>query len=152
MAEANAAETDSTTSATTPAAPVPGAKHWRHRGHGAMLVGVLLHATKQLDLTAEQQQGIKTILSNARAQHATNAAGPPVDLTVLSNPGDPNYAAAVQSAKTLAADRIQRQSELQSQIYNVLTPEQKAKLPQVLADMKTKFQQRRDASQQSGNG
>jgi Spy/CpxP family protein refolding chaperone len=137
---AAAAETDAATSA---AAPAPHAGHWHHRG--SMMVGALVHATKQLDLTAAQQQSIKTILSAARAQHQANAQASPLDLTVLANPGDPNYATAVQSAKTLAANRIQLQSDLQTQIYNVLTPEQKTKLPQVLADMKAKFQQRRAA-------
>jgi Spy/CpxP family protein refolding chaperone len=66
----------------------------------------------------------------------------------LANPGDPNYATALQNAKTAAANRLQSQVDLESQIYNVLTADQKAKLPQVLADMKTKAQQRRAAWQQ----
>jgi Spy/CpxP family protein refolding chaperone len=144
VAAAAAAETDAATSA---AAPAPGAGHWHHHARGSMLVGALVHATKQLDLTAEQQQSIKTILSTARAQREANAQASPLDLTVLANPGDPNYPTALQNAKTLAADRIQRESELQNQIYNVLTPQQKTKLPQVLADMKAKFQQRRAAWQ-----
>jgi Spy/CpxP family protein refolding chaperone len=63
----------------------------------------------------------------------------------LANPGDPNYAAAVQNAKTAAANRLQSEVELQGQIYNVLTADQKTKLPQVLADMKSKAEQRRAA-------
>jgi len=43
---------------------------------------------------------------------------------------------------------LQNQVELQSQIYNVLTADQKAKLPQVLADMKSKAEARRAAWQQ----
>jgi Spy/CpxP family protein refolding chaperone len=131
------------TNANTPAAAAAG--HWHH--HGSMLVGAMLHATRQLDLTAEQQQSIKSLLATARSQHESSAGAAP-DLSRLANPGDPNYAAAIQSAKTLAADRIQRESDLQNQIYNVLTPQQKAKLPQVLADMKTKFEQRRAVWQQ----
>jgi Spy/CpxP family protein refolding chaperone len=133
-----------TTAATTPA---PGGKHWQHR-HGGMLVGVMLRATHQLNLTAEQQATIEGILSSARAQHAAAADTASVDLLTLANPGDPNYATALQNAKTAAAARLQKQVELQSQIYNVLTPDQKAKLPQVLADMKTKAEQRRAAWQQ----
>ncbi len=145
---AMAADTTSTTPSTTAStAPAKHAGHWHHM-RGSLLVGTLLHATQQLNLTAEQQQSIKTILSNARAQARANAQSPQVDMTVLANPGDPNYATALQTAKTLAAQRVDRESELQSQIYNVLTAQQKAQLPQVLADMKAKFEARRAAWQQ----
>jgi Spy/CpxP family protein refolding chaperone len=142
MAAATPTSTEpATTAATTPA---PGGRH-RHHHHGGMLVGVMLHATRQLNLTSDQQTTIKGILSNARAQHQANAQAAGVDLMTLANPGDPNYAAALQNAKTAAANRLQSQVELQGQIYNVLTADQKAKLPQVLADMKSKAQQRRAA-------
>ncbi len=129
--------------ATTTAAPTPG--HMWHRHHGGMILGMTLRATRQLNLTADQQASIKSILASARAQmKAAHASGePPVDMAVLANPGDPNYATALQSAKTLAANRIQTESELQGQIYNVLTAEQKAQLPTVLASMKAEAAQRR---------
>jgi Spy/CpxP family protein refolding chaperone len=141
-----AADTTSTAAATaTTSAPAPGGRHWHHR-HGGMLIGMMLRATHQLNLTPDQQASIKGILSSARAQHkAATADGNPVDMTALANPGDPNYATAVQNAKTAAAARFQKELELQSQIYNVLTADQKAKLPQVLADMKSKAEQRRAA-------
>ncbi len=141
-AVAAAATTAATTTDTAAAAaPAPGGRHWHHHP-GGMLVGVMLRATHQLNLTADQQASIKTILSNAHAQH--QAAGPAsIDLTALANPGDPNYAVALQSAKAAAEARFQSEVELQSQIYNVLTADQKAKLPQVLADMKSRMQQRR---------
>lgn len=145
---ATAADTSSETSSASSSTPAPHAEAWHHHMHGGLLVGALVHATTQLNLTSEQKQSIKSILSNARAQQRANAQNPPVDITVLANPGDPNYATALQTAKTLAADRIQHESEVESQIYNVLTPEQKAQLPQVLADMKAKFQERRAAWQQ----
>jgi Spy/CpxP family protein refolding chaperone len=149
-AVATAAETTSP-AATAPAAPAQGGPHRWHGHRGGMLVGMTLRATKQLGLTAEQQASIKTILSAAHAQRqATMAAGQggPVDLTALANPGDPNYATALQSAKTFAASRIQQESELQGQIYNVLTASQKAQLPAVIAAMKAKMQARRAAWQQ----
>ena len=115
-----------------------------------MLVGVMLRATRQLNLTSDQQASIKSILTTARAQHQSQAAAgtAAVDMMTLANPGDPNYATALQNAKTKAAARLQNEVELQSQIYNVLTADQKAKLPQVLADMKSKFEARRAAWQQ----
>jgi Spy/CpxP family protein refolding chaperone len=145
-----AVSTTTTPSATTTStAPAAGGKHWHH-GHrgGGMLVGMMLHATKQLNLTADQQASIDSILSTARAQHRAAAGTAAVDLMTLANPGDPNYAAALQNAKAQAATRLQNEVEVQSQIYNVLTADQKAKLPQVLADMKSKFEARRAAWQQ----
>ena len=147
-----AASTTTTPAVTTNStAPAPGGKHWHH-GHrgGGMLVGVMLRATRQLDLTPDQQASIKSILSSARAQHQAAAGSAAVDLVTLANPGDPNYAAALQNAKVQAATRLQNEVEVQSQIYNVLTADQKAKLPQVLADMKSKFEARRAAWQQHG--
>jgi Spy/CpxP family protein refolding chaperone len=141
--------TTTPTAAATTTAPAPGGRHWHH-GHrgGGMLVGVMLRATKQLNLTADQQASIKTILSTARAQAKAAVGSGNVDMLTLANPGDPNYATALQNAKTAAATHLQNEVELQSQIYNVLTADQKAKLPQVLADMKTKFEARRAAWQQ----
>jgi protein CpxP len=140
-----AATTTATTGATT-TTTAPTGKHWHHH-FGGGLVGTTLRATRQLNLTADQQTSIKTILTTARAQHQANAASSSVDITVLGNPGDPNYATATQTAKSLAATRLQNQIELQAQIYNVLTPAQKAQLPTVLAAMKSKAEARRAAWQ-----
>ena len=130
---------------TTTTAPAHGGHKWHGHHGGGFLVGMTLRATKQLNLTADQQASIKTILTTAREQaKAARASGQaPVDMAVLGNPGDPNYATALQSAKTLAGTRIQNESELQGQIYNVLTAAQKAQLPTVLATMKAQAQQRR---------
>ena len=130
---------------TTTTAPEHGGRMWHRHHGGGLLVGMTLRATKQLNLTADQQASIKTILTTAHAQaKAARASGQaPVDMAVLGNPGDPNYATALQSAKTLAGTRIQNESELQGQIYNVLTAAQKAQLPTVLASMKAQAQQRR---------
>ena len=139
-----------TTPSTTTTATAPAAGHKWHRHQGGFLLGMTLRATKQLNLTADQEASIKTILSTARAQaKAAHAAGQSsIDMTVLGNPGDANYATALQSAKTLAATRIQNESELQGQIYNVLTAQQKAQLPTVLASMKAQAAERRAAWEQ----
>jgi Spy/CpxP family protein refolding chaperone len=104
----------------------------------------LHEALKQLNLTADQQQQVRTILQNARPP--TGSTLP--DFTVLANPGDPNFAAAVEQAKAQAAQHVQKMADVTQQIYAILTPEQKTKLPQVLADMKAKFEQRRQQWQQ----
>jgi Spy/CpxP family protein refolding chaperone len=146
-AAVGAATSTTTTATTTATTPAPAGKHWHHH-RGGLLVGGLLRATKQLGLTDQQETTIKGILTTARSQHqaAATAAGA-VDMTVLSNPGDPNYATALQTAKSRFEARMQSESELQSQIYNVLTPEQKAKLPTVLASLKAQAEQRRAAWQ-----
>ena len=145
---AGVASAQTTTPSTTTTTTAPATGHKWHRHHGGFMLGMTLRATKQLNLTAEQQASIKTILSTARAQAKAAHAASSVDMTVLANPGDPNYATALQSAKTLASTRIQNQSELQGQIYNVLTAQQKAQLPTVLASMKAQAAQRRAAWEQ----
>jgi hypothetical protein len=133
---------------TTPAPTAPeGGRHWGHAHGGSMFLFTLLRATKQLNLTADQQANIKQILSTARAQHQA-AAGQAIDMAVAGNPGDANYATAVQSAKSLAASRVQQESDLAVQIYNQLNTQQKQQLPQVLAAMKAKAAARRAAWQQ----
>jgi periplasmic protein CpxP/Spy len=146
------AQSSSSSTTTTTTTPTTGHKGHFHHG-GGFLLGMTLRATKQLNLTADQQASIKTILSTARAQAkaAHAAGGSTVDPTVLANPGDPNYATALQSAKTLAANRLESESQIQGQIYNVLTPAQKAQLPTVLANLKAQAAARR-ASWQAAHG
>jgi Spy/CpxP family protein refolding chaperone len=61
--------------------------------------------------------------------------------TVLSNPADPNYAAALQDLQARLAARIQEQSQVQQALYKVLTPTQQQQLPQLLAAMKATMAQ-----------
>jgi len=144
------AQTSPSAASSSSAAPA-GRGHWHGAGRG--LAGTLLRATRQLNLTAEQQSQIKTVLSTARAQARANAsAAGSVDIAVLGNPADPNYATALETMKTNAANRIQLEAEVQSQIYNVLTSEQRAQLPTVLASIKAKMAQRRAAWQQRAAG
>jgi Spy/CpxP family protein refolding chaperone len=144
------AQTTTPSTTTTTTAPATGHK-WHGHHHGGFMLGMTLRATKQLNLTADQQASIKTILTTARAQAkaAHAAAGTStVDMSVLANPGDANYATALQTAKTASATRIQNESEIQGQIYNVLTAAQKAQLPTVLASMKAQAAARRAAWEQ----
>jgi Spy/CpxP family protein refolding chaperone len=130
--------------ASAPHGP-PGGRFF-HRGGpggGGFVLGPLLRAARQLNLSSEQQSQIKNILTTARAQERAQGPGAGADIAVLGNPADPNYATALQAAKTAAANRIQRASELQGQVYNVLTTEQRAQLPGVLAGMKAKMAARR---------
>ena len=86
---------------------------------------------RDLNLTPEQHQKIRIIVMSARLE-AMKQAGThkPDDMAAFMNPGDPNYKAAVEAAKKRATDRIQRMSDVQQQIYSVLTPEQKNRTQQ----------------------
>jgi Spy/CpxP family protein refolding chaperone len=115
------------------------AQHAHRHGARTPFMGAL----RQLGLTADQQQSIHSLLDQQKQQHRSAAQTSRPNLAVLMNPGDPNYAVALQNAKTLAANHIQEQSDLQVKIYNLLTPDQQAKLAQVIADHQTKVQQHR---------
>jgi Spy/CpxP family protein refolding chaperone len=119
----------------------------------SMLLNTTLRATRQLNLTAAQKSQIKTILQTAHTQERTDtqAASHP-DMAVLGDPSNPGYSAAIQSLKTNATNRIQMESDVQGQIVNVLTPEQKAKLPGVLASIQAKQEAHRTAAASEHTG
>ncbi len=145
------------------------AKHGR-MGPGMRMDRGLMAALRQLNLTPVQREQVRTIEFNAaesvRMKAATerqqqSAVGQQGldNFTVLANPGDPNYARAVQQLRTRATQRVQDSVQLamdtEQKIYNVLTADQKAQLPKVLADTKTRMQQRINdvrARRQRGQG
>jgi Spy/CpxP family protein refolding chaperone len=133
-------QTSSSSGSSGATGATPGAHHWRH--HHGMMAGGLMHALHQLNLTPAQQQSVHTILTAARSQFAAERkAGGAPDFAALSNPGDPNYAAAKQDLQTRIANRIQEQTQTEQAIYKVLTPEQQQQLPGILASMKAKMAQ-----------
>jgi Spy/CpxP family protein refolding chaperone len=143
--------------AATSSAPAP--QQGQHHGHfhhfGGRFVGTLLRATKQLNLTAQQQASIKTILQSAHQGRQPGAAPQGPGMTVLGNPADPNFAAAVQNEQSKAQGRIQKETALAGQIYGVLTPTQQQQLPTVLASLQAKADAQRAqwaAKHAAGNG
>jgi hypothetical protein len=152
---------------TTSSAPNTTPPHHMHRGHfrgfgGDPFVRTLLRATKQLGvqqptlaLTQGQQDTIKGILASARKTHqpGTQPQGP--GITVLGNPGNPNYATAVDAAAAAAKNRIVNESQLATNIYDVLLKPQKDALVTVLASMQAQQQARRAqwaSKHATGNG
>src|SRR5262249_40916843 len=122
-------------------------------GRGMVLERGLMAAFRQLDLTPVQREQVRTILFNAREGERMTAATEQQagagqqaldNFTVLANPGDPNYARAVQQLKTRATQRVQDSIQLatdtEQKLYNVLTADQKAQLPKVLDDIKSRTQ------------
>jgi Spy/CpxP family protein refolding chaperone len=100
---------------------------------------------RELNLSETQKEQIRTITSNARAQWRSQSASDLNALPALANPADPNHAAAVQAAQARAAQRVQNLSEVEQQVYAVLSPAQQAQLPQLLAELQSKWAARRDA-------
>lgn len=121
-------------------------KQQMHHRHGARHGSPLMGTLKQLDLTAQQQQSIKAVFQgNAEKRKALRdqqRANRQALATTM--PDDANYPALIAAQKQLAADAIQQMSDTQTQIYAVLTPEQRAKVPEILAERQAKWEQRRE--------
>lgn len=140
---AGAIGTASAQSASSAPAPQQGQHHGHSHHFGGRFVGPLLRATKQLNLTTQQQASIQTLVHTAHQGFQPGAAAQGPSMTVLGNPADPNFAAAVQNEQSRAQTRIQRETALASQIYAVLTPAQQQQLPSVLATLQAQAQARR---------
>jgi Spy/CpxP family protein refolding chaperone len=129
--------------AARPDGAAPGAGWSRHGARQHRMHSPFFRALRELKLTTEQRASVRSILTTSRQQRAANAQSGRPDFAALQNPGDPNHAQAVQSAQTRAAAWIQQRSQIEASIYTVLTTEQKAALPAVLARMQAQMQQRR---------
>lgn len=113
-----------------------------HRGHDRL---PMMSTLKQLDLTADQQQSVRAVFeSNAQQRKALRERERANRESLASTmPDDPDYPALIAAKKQLAAESIQHASDMQIQVFALLTPEQKAKVPQVLAERKARWEQRR---------
>ncbi len=95
-----------------------------------------MHRTlDQLDLTAEQSAQVQAIFDEARPQmHAVRqserASREQLETTP---PTDPGYAGLVATAKANAAEKIQLMSDLWVQVYGKLTPDQRTRIPGIVA-------------------
>ncbi|HZF16608.1 MAG TPA: Spy/CpxP family protein refolding chaperone [Steroidobacteraceae bacterium] len=122
-------------------------RHWGDHGgnfghrpdaFGIGMDGGFGPALKQLDLTDEQKKSVHGIFEDARPrmQKLHESLRSMVDTFQGTMPDDPQYAAAVARAtkdsQALAASMVQEASSLRTQVYSVLTPEQKARLPDLM--------------------
>jgi Spy/CpxP family protein refolding chaperone len=131
-------------------------------GGGFLGPDVMGRAGDQLGLSAEQRQSIKAVFDAARPQMQTMRDTMHSNLEKLrsTQPDDPNYATVVaqvsQSASELASKMVTEGSQVRSQVYALLTKEQKAKLPQIQAQMqdqaRERFQRHRSPSTPSSGG
>lgn len=165
----------------TPAAPdaggmQPGGKHGAmqsrggprdggrmHDGHGMMMPGMeshmLMRMADELGLSPEQRQTIRGFFESAqpgfrklREQMRANTK-----LVMDTQPDDAKYQSVVQqvsrSSAELAEQMVLQSSQLRTQVYGVLTAEQKTKLKAKQAEMQARWaerRERREAARQEG--
>lgn len=127
-----------------------GQKHGRmhrHGGHEGLSHGDLpmMGTLRQLDLTAEQKQSVRAVFENNAPQRKALHDRQRSNREALAGtmPDDPGYPALIAEKKQLAAEAIQQASDTQTQVFALLTAEQKAKIPQILAERKARWEQRR---------
>ncbi len=118
--------------ANQPATPngAPIRQGW-HDGAGAGMHRIL----DQLNLTTEQTAQIQALIVQARPQlqavHESGRANR--EQLEVTAPTDPAYAGMLATAKSNAAEQIQLTSDLWTQVYAKLTPEQRARIPGIVA-------------------
>ena len=102
------------------AAPAAGHQwHGGHRHHRSEFHRVL----GQLNLTPEQKTQIKSIVAQAKGEFSARHASSRADREAL-----------LATEKANAAARIQSTSDIKTQIFAVLRPDQQSRIPTIIAD------------------
>jgi Spy/CpxP family protein refolding chaperone len=131
---------------TTAAPAAPGPPGWQHHGHHGAF-----HMLSKLNLSAEQQASIKTIMANAGPQMQSLRQEMRANSQKLSQtvPTDANYPSVVaqvtQANGSLHSQIITQRESVRAQIYKVLTPAQQTQLAALKAQMQARMQARRAA-------
>jgi Spy/CpxP family protein refolding chaperone len=139
-----------------PGGPPPGGGMGMHHpdGMGGMHEGMMMggrgmdRMLDQLNATPEQRDKIKAIFEKHRP--AMQKLGEEMrvsrDQFQAVEPGDANYSKAVkqasQKAAELASRGVEEHAAMRSEVYQVLTPEQRAQLPKLREEMKAKMKER----------
>lgn len=127
------------------ATTAPGQHGWHHH-HGAFRL------LSKLNLTAEQQASIKTIMANAGPQLKSIHQEMRANSLKLSQtqPTDANYASVVsqvtQANGSLHSQMITQREAMRAQIFKVLTPAQQTQLAALKAQMQARMQADRGAA------
>jgi Spy/CpxP family protein refolding chaperone len=134
-----------------------------HDGPGMMMPGMeshmLIRMADELGLSTEQRQTIRGFFGAAqpgfRSLHEQMRAN--TRLMLNTQPDDPRYQSVVQQVSQASAELAQQMvlqsSQLRTQVYGVLTPEQKTKLKAKQAEMQSRWDERRverEASRAAG--
>jgi len=137
------ADTPAVTDATA-AAPAAG-PGWHGHRHGGFR-----QVLAKLNLTADQQAQVKSILAQAKPQFQALMAGGRTNHEALATtaPTDhPAYDSLLAESKANAARAVQLRSDVWAQVYAVLTPAQQAQIPGIVAAQKAARDARRAAWQ-----
>lgn len=123
--------------ATSNGAPVQAGLHEDLHGPG----GGLHHILDELNLTAEQSTQIQAIFARERSKmqavHESGRANR--EQLEVTAPTDPAYAGLLASAKSNAVEQIQLMSDLWTQVYGKLTPEQRARISGIVAAQRAEW-------------
>jgi len=117
---------------STPAAPgassAHGSAHFRHRQPFA-------HLLHKLNLSAQQKGEIHTLVAQNRSERSSLMSSARTNHAALesTSPTDSSYASLVATAQANASAAVEARANLWSQIYGVLTPDQKAQIPGIVA-------------------
>jgi Spy/CpxP family protein refolding chaperone len=126
---------------SSPEAEPPVAAHATgHHGCGPMREHPLLRVLHKLQLTAAQKTQIKSICEATRpnAESLAKSMHENLEALISTPPSDARYQALLETAKANALEHIKLLSDTQAKIYAVLTPEQQAKIPEIVAAEKAK--------------
>lgn len=124
-------------------------------GFGIGMSGGFGPALKQLNLTTEQQKSVDSILTAARPEMQKMRTDMHSMVETFQNtlPDDPKYAAVVTQAtkesQQIAAALVKQVSDVRTKIYALLTPEQKARLPELMKQMSAERHERREPRPQT---
>ena len=126
----------------------------RHDWHGGHHDGDFHRVLDQLGLTAEQKTQIKALLDQAKPQmqavHESGRANR--EQLAVTPPTDAAYAGLLASAKSNATEQIQLMSDLWKQVYTQLTPEQRARIPGIVAAERAEWDARRASGKEQHSG
>lgn len=146
--------------------PRDGKRGHRHGGHGmghggpGMMIPGMMHPrmlermADELALTTEQRQTIRGFFDAAKPgmQDLTDQLRANAKQLMDVTPDDPRYSTVVQQASqdtgALTAQLIQQAAQVRTQVYGVLTPDQKQKLAAKQAEMRKRMEERRSARQE----
>jgi periplasmic protein CpxP/Spy len=129
ISSASAADDPNTT------AQPPGPQGWHHHGG---------HLLAKLNLNADQQAQVKSIMANAGPQMKSIHQQMQANSQKLrqTQPNDPNYANVVaevsQSNATLHSQMTTQQAEVRASVFKILTPEQQSQLAALEAQMQSR--------------
>jgi periplasmic protein CpxP/Spy len=131
---------------TTTAPPAaPGPHGWHHHHHGAF------HLLSKLNLSAEQQASIKTIMANAAPQMKSIHQEMRANSLKLSQtqPTAANYSSVVsqvtQANGSLHSQMITQREAVRAQVFKVLTTAQQTQLAALQAQIQARMQAGRGA-------